>query len=402
MSLAAAMSAADAALRSLSVNIATHNRGSINDINGTNNRTGSSRSRGLWPIPSPLAPDTLLLGLDLAQCRVMGSSKYPLLLTFRSESAGVRRLRRRRRRQGRERGQGEGEGEGEGVLRLLFKGDDEARQDEFMLRAIGIIDRVALARALVADPDPGAGAGAGVGAGAGPGEDENYWCLTHYRVLAIGHRSGVVEWAADASTLADIIARYGGDNPLQAYLRFYHPQPEHPYGIDKAVMETFVRSCAAYSVLSYVLGVGDRHLDNLMLRSTGAFLHVDFGYVFGREPKPFAQPVRFTAEMASCLGGEGSALFTRCMLLVDAAFIAIRSHSGLVLNLLRVMGDAGIADLSVKQPFPTAVSGVKKRLFLHMSDAEACIALRGQVREAHTALIPPLMEALHRVAVSFR
>jgi len=41
--------------------------------------------------------------------------------------------------------------------------------------------------------------------------------------------------------------------------------------LDKAI-EQFLLSCAGYCVATYVLGVGDRHSDNIMLRTNGQVL----------------------------------------------------------------------------------------------------------------------------------
>ena len=46
-------------------------------------------------------------------------------------------------------------------------------------------------------------------------------------------------------------------------------------------VESFTMSCADYCVATYVLGVGDRHSDTIMVKRTGQLVHIDFGHFLG-------------------------------------------------------------------------------------------------------------------------
>ena len=116
--------------------------------------------------------------------------------------------------------------------------------------------------------------------------------MTVYSVLSTGDSVGVIEVVRNAETLAQIHKTRGGakaaldDKAVLVWLKS-HNQTDELYDICyvssvydhlsvyllllrlRTAIENFTRSCAGYCVATYVLGIGDRHSDNIMIKRTG-------------------------------------------------------------------------------------------------------------------------------------
>lgn len=258
------------------------------------------------PLPLPLDPTVQITGCYPDDANVFKSTLSPLLLSFKTTKNEK--------------------------YSLIFKSGDNLRQDQLVIQIISLMDRLLLKENLNLQLSP-------------------------YRILATGALSGAVQFVASAP-LSTILgsAKYKGS--ILEYLRKNNPcpppQPGMPnngiLGVRKEAMQTYVRSCAGYCVITYLLGVGDRHMDNLLLSADGHFFHADFGYILGRDPKPLAPSMKLSHEMIDGMGGmsadkNAESRFRDFKQYCFTTFTTLRRSSNLILNLLALMQDADIPDI---------------------------------------------------------
>ncbi|KAJ8946954.1 hypothetical protein NQ314_008755 [Rhamnusium bicolor] len=185
---------------------------------------------------SPLDPSYRCTRIKMEKCKIMDSKMRPLWIVFENSDAY-----------------------GDDVY-IIFKNGDDLRQDMLTLQMLRIMDRLWKREGLDLRMNP-------------------------YGCISLEHRVGMIEVILNAETIANIQKEKGmftataafRKGPILAWLKDYNTTEA---ALNKAVNE-FTLSCAGYSVATYVLGIADRHSDNIML------FHIDFGHILGHFKEKF-------------------------------------------------------------------------------------------------------------------
>uniref|UniRef100_A0A4W4HEK6 phosphatidylinositol-4,5-bisphosphate 3-kinase n=1 Tax=Electrophorus electricus TaxID=8005 RepID=A0A4W4HEK6_ELEEL len=155
--------------------------------------------------------------------------------------------------------------------------------------------------------------------------------------------------------------------------------------LDQAI-EEFTLSCAGYCVATYVLGIGDRHSDNIMIRENGQLFHIDFGHFLGnfkakfginRERVPFILTYDFVhvIQQGRTNNSEKFERFRECC---EQAYKILCRNGTLFVNLFALMRAAGLPELSCSKD----IQYLKDSLALGRSEEEALKNFKVKFNEA--------------------
>lgn len=301
------------------------------------------------PIPLPLDPSVMVAGVVPEETRVFKSSLSPIMVTFKTISGSK--------------------------YPIIFKTGDDLRQDQLVIQIITLMDQLL--------------------------QKENLDLkLSPYKILATSTSAGASQFVP-SQTFSAIASKFHA-NPALAYLRQHNPDDRAYLGVRKETLETFTKSCAGYCVITYILGVGDRHLENLLLAPDGHFFHADFGFILGRDPKPFAPALKLSKEMADAMGGANppSEVYLQFKQYCFLAFAALRKSSNLILNLFSLMVHANIPDIKAEPD--KAVFKVKERFHLELNEEDAIRHLDRIMEDSLNGIMPVVIDRLHDFVQAFR
>lgn len=232
---------------------------------------------------------------------------------------------------------------------MIFKCGDNLRQDQFAMQLIGVMDWIWKRNGLHLE-------------------------IIRYSILPTGLEDGMVQFIP-SQPLSSILSEGNGGGGGGAILEYL--------GYDLDNLDNFVKSCAGYAVITFVLGVGDRHLENLLLTRQGNLFHVDYAFLYGDDPKPFPPPMKLCKEMVEAIGDK---------------FGLFKLYAFTALKLLR--RNASLLTSCVQEE--RGITFIRDKLSLEKDEEEAMISFGALIEESVNAMFPQVMETIHKWAQYWR
>ena len=165
-----------------------------------------------------------------------------------------------------------------------------------------------------------------------------------YQIAMLTKNLAIIEYVEDSLTL-----RMVSNNKftLQNYILDNNPNEQ----VD-TVKRKFLQSLAISSSLSYILGLGDRHLDNIMINNLGQIFHIDYGYLMDNPATSIiSNPnIKVTTVMIDFLGGIEGKYYKEFTQYIIQVYDILRLYKNLIINFYEMMGDEEFIIWNVFKP----------------------------------------------------
>merc|ERR1712013_368991 len=120
----------------------------------------------------------------------------------------------------------------------------------------------------------------------------------------------------------------------------------------------------------------------------------------GRDPKPLPPPMKLSKEMIDAMGGMNSEHYQDFRKECYTAFLYLRRHANLILNLFGLMVDASVPDIAL-EPDKT-VRKVQDKFRLDLTEEEAVQFMQNLIDVSATAIMAAVVEQFHKMAQYWR
>jgi hypothetical protein len=197
--------------------------------------------------------------------------------------------------------------------------------------------------------------------------------LRPYEVFVSGARAALMEAVPDAPSLHSVKSRSPQTNLLEHFKRCFGPRESRGF---KDAQRAFIESLAAYSLVSYILQLKDRHNGNILLDNSGHVINIDFSFMLSTTPgginfesAPFKLTREFLEVMDSDADGLPSESFNYFKVLVIQGFLAARKHAERIVQLVEILQPANCPCF---KSGTRTISQLKRRFRLDLTE-EQCV-----------------------------
>lgn len=221
-----------------------------------------------------------------------------------------------------------------------------------------------------------------------------------YRVTSTAPGCGVIDVLPN-SISRDMLGREAVNGLYDYFISKYGGEDSVRF---QEARTNFVKSMAAYSVISYLLQFKDRHNGNIMIDDAGHIIHIDFGFCFDIAPGGVRferAPFKLTSEMVAVMSGTpnahphvaggglnlsggnshnptGTQPYRWFESLVVKAFLASRPYSTKLSHIVSLMIDSGLPCFK-----PDTLKNFRDRFVLDKSEREAAEYMRELTRKSY-------------------
>ncbi|KAF1815553.1 hypothetical protein P152DRAFT_410483 [Eremomyces bilateralis CBS 781.70] len=199
-----------------------------------------------------------------------------------------------------------------------------------------------------------------------------------YRVTATAPGCGVIDVLPN-SISRDMLGREAVNGLYDYFVSKYGGEDSIRF---QEARSNFVKSMAAYSIISYLLQLKDRHNGNIMIDDAGHIIHIDFGFCFDIAPGGVRferAPFKLTPEMISVMGGSVNSQSYRWFEeLSIKAFLASRRHCEHLVHMVTVMLESSLPCFK-----PQTIQHFRDRFVLEKSETEAADFMKGMIQRSY-------------------
>ena len=215
--------------------------------------------------------------------------------------------------------------------------------------------------------------------------------LSPYSILPVHQTYGWVEMVKNVITLYDLEQ----STTLQNYILDKNAQHNVAW-----LRKRFVQTCGSNAMLTYMLGIGDRNLHNILIRENGELLNIDFSYILGDDPKFTHAEMNITKGMVNMLGGKDSEGFHAMQRFCSGVYRKLRAHSNLWYTMFLYLA-------RTTPPLPHDMAEVRafheERLMANYTEEESIVRICEIVdRNSNQSWKNYLSEYSHSLTTTFR